>query len=159
MSVHQLNEQHQELIKNIGMKFQDWQHNRSTNKPRSTFDGSNRDENSQPVSMRSQSSPSKKLSKSSSGRDIRQVVDNIKQELSDALTQIEYLKKGEPDTSRIDTNVLTQQDTNVGSWADQTEDKSVIQSGRSMERYTWEDMKIKEDVKDKGIKRNENNNQ
>jgi len=130
-SVHQLNEQHQNLIRNISQKFGAWnqEQNQSRDSPQMM---NNTEKYHDSFTNKSHVSSSKSLLQSNSGRDISKVVRDIKQELSDALTQIENLKLGTtPSTQSLNQEIKTEQ----------TVDKRVNIGDRSMERMTWDDVK------------------
>jgi len=130
-SVHQLNEQHQNLIRNISQKFGAW--NQEQNQSRDSSQMMNNTEKyHDSFSNKSHVSSSKSLLQSNSGRDISKVVRDIKQELSDALTQIENLKLGTTSST---------QSLNQEIKTEQTVDKHVNIRDRSMERMTWDDVK------------------
>ncbi len=122
-SVHQLNEQHQNLIKSIGQKFGAWQ---QQGKPKESNRALNREV--------------QKPDATNSGRDITQVVRDIKQELTDALTQINILKLNTEHSASTQSLI---QDAKGQSFSEQMSDKRSNLSDKSIERYTWDDVRSK----------------
>jgi len=129
-SVHQLNEQHQNLIKSIGQKFGAWQ---QQDKPK---------ESSRARKLQKSDSGDDKVIQTHSGRDVTQVVRDIKQELSDALTQINNLKLNTEHSASTQSLI---HDARAQSFSDQVpaSDKRSNLTDKSIDRYTWDDVRSK----------------
>lgn len=128
-SVHQLNEQHQNLIKSIGQKFGAWQ---QQEKPRESSRALNREVQ--------KTDANGKVVQTNSGRDITQVVRDIKQELTDALTQINILKLNTENSASTQSLI---QDAKAQSFSEQISDKRSNLSDKSIDRFTWDDVRSK----------------